>query len=286
MSLTPEDLSSAYRVGCAIAQEDMEKHAFLGQAFSGAKFLLGMGNLGQKGSGLARLSAHHVGMPLGFGAFAAMGAEEGEKSQAFVKGLAGGLAFNLGMPLGASIGKRLLAPGFRGGVGNMRIMKGLGFGDDAVKMMGASHSMNKPMHGAIRALERRLGAGTASKADLSNMFGRVISAGKAAGKNMSPEMAETYKKILAMRKKFMSGALDPKSQSELSSLYSQFSKQLYKQGKGMGPASAQRGLAGIRAAKMVGGIGGGMALGFQADHAVQDAFSTTPASVFDATGGH
>ena len=64
-STSPEE--RAYALGKAMAQEDFEKQAFLGGVFNAGKFLLGMGNLGAKGSGLARVSAHHVGMPLGFG---------------------------------------------------------------------------------------------------------------------------------------------------------------------------------------------------------------------------
>ena len=132
------DLRDAYLVGQKLALDShFEKTAFLGGVAQAGKFLFGMGHLGAKGSRLSRISAHHVGVPLGFGVLGAATAEEGQRSEAFAKGLAGGLAFNLAMPLGGAIGKRLLAPGF-GGKNTLGIMKGMGFSDDASRMMASS----------------------------------------------------------------------------------------------------------------------------------------------------
>ena len=74
-----QNLERAYAIGSELAIADyQEKVAFLGAIGSAGKFLLGMGHLGAKGSTAARLSAHHVGMPLGFGLLGAATAEEGK----------------------------------------------------------------------------------------------------------------------------------------------------------------------------------------------------------------
>ena len=53
----PSDIIKAYHIGKEAAEaEYMHKEAFLGSVASAGKFLLGMGNLGQKGSTLARIS--------------------------------------------------------------------------------------------------------------------------------------------------------------------------------------------------------------------------------------
>jgi len=287
--MTPREEAAlrAYRLGANLAQVHMEKTAFLGTAWKAGKFLAGMGNLGAKGSGLARISAHHVGVPLGFGAFNALMAEEGKKTEAFIKGVAGGAAFNFAMPLGGFIGKRLLAPGFKGD-GALKIMKSIGFGDDAVKLMGASRNLNQPMHGTFRALERRLGAGTASKSDLMGVFRRLHKNTKSVGgvKSLGEDAKATYKQLQDLRTTFRKGNLTPEQQSQLQGLYSTFSKQLKAQGMGMGTRGQQLRLRGIGAGKFLGSVGGGLFLGQKVDHALQDAMTTHPASVFDATGGH
>lgn len=287
--MTPREEAAlrAYRLGASLAQAHMEKTAFLGTAWKAGKFLAGMGNIGAKGSGLARISAHHVGMPLGFGAMNALMAEEGKKTEAFIKGVAGGAAFNFAMPLGGFIGKRLLAPAFKG-KGALKVMRSIGFGDDAIKLMGASRNLNQPMHGTFRALERRLGAGTASKGDLKGMFERILTNTRSVGgtKALGEDARKTYQQLSDMRKLFRKGNLTPEQQSQLQGLYSTFSKQLKAQGMGMGSRGQQMALKGIGAGKFIGSMGGGMFLGMKADHAVQDAMTTHPASVFDATGGH
>jgi hypothetical protein len=287
--MTPKEEATlqAYNLGAKLAHAHMEKTAFLGAAWKAGKFLAGMGNLGTKGSRLAGISAHHVGMPLGFGAMNAAMAEEGQRTEAFVKGVAGGAAFNFAMPLGGYIGKRLLAPAFRG-KGALKVMRSIGFGDDAINLMGASRNLNQPMHGTIRALERRLGAGTASKADLSDMFKRVFKNTSSAGgsKALGTDAKKTYDQLQDMHMMFRKGSITPEQQSQLQGLYSTFSKQLKAQGMGMGTRGQQMALKGIGAGKFIGSMGGGMFLGMQADHAIQDAMTTHPASVFDATGGH
>ena len=287
--MTPEQrkLLGAYRIGASLAKEHMQKTAFLGAAWSGAKFLAGAGNLGAKGSMLARISPHHIGMPLGFGAFSAATAEEGHKSEAFVKGLLGGAAFNYAMPLGGFIGKRLLAPAYKG-EGALKVMKSIGFGDDAIAFMGASRNLNQPMHGVFRDLGRRLGSGTASKSDLLDMFRRLHRNTKSVGgvNALGEDARATYGQIQNLRTLFRQGKLTPEQQSQLQGLYTTFSKQLKAQGMGMGTRGQRMKLKGIGAGKFIGSAGGGMYLGMQADHAVQNAMGTHPASVFDATGGH
>lgn len=287
MNPREEAALQAYKLGANLAHVHMEKTAFLGAAWNAGKFLAGMGNLGAKGSRLAGISAHHIGMPLGFGVMNAAMAEEGQKTEAFIKGLAGGAAFNYAMPLGGFIGKRLLAPAFKG-KGALKVMKSIGFGDDAVKFMGASRNLNQPMHGTFRALDRRLGAGTASKGDIKGMFDRIFTNTRSVGgtKALGEDARKTFQQLSDMRKLFRKGQLTPEQQSQLQGLYSTFSKQLKSQGMGMGTRGQQMALKGIGAGKFIGSMGGGMFLGMKADHAIQDAMSTHPASVFDATGGH
>lgn len=276
--MKPGDLEHAYKLGSELARQHFEKTAFLGGVLQGGKFLLGMGNLGAKGSGLARISAHHVGMPVGFGVMGAMGAEEGQKTEAFMKGLAGGLAFNAGMFLGAPLGKRLLAPGFSG-KGSQRIMRRLGFTEDAVSHMGASQTLNKKIHGS---LERKLDAGVASKGQLKSLGSEFR--GATEGLELTEDLAAQRKKLMDMFEN--PGALTGDQQAELKKLYSQFSSGLYKGGYGTGSSGARAGLKGIRFAKGLGTMAGGMGLGMYASHGVENAMTTHPASVFDARGGH
>ena len=277
---TPSDLLKAYQVGSSLAYtEHLEKNAFLGGVLPAGKFLLGMGNLGQKGSTLARLSSHHVGMPLGFGVLGAATADEGERTEAFAKGLVGGLVFNAAMPLGGAIGKRLLAPGF-GGKSSKGIMRSLGYGDDAASTMAASQALNKPFHGS---LTRRLDAGTASAGQLRDLRTTFLQQVRGL-KNMSPELTAQRKKLQAMLRQ--GGALKPEQQAELRRLYSDFTSNLYKAGYGTGSKGQQAMLKGLRFSKGLGTMAGGMGLGMAASHQVEGMMDSKPASVFDARGGH
>ena len=277
---TPPDLLTAYQIGSSLAySQHLEKNAFLGGVVPMGKFLLGMGHLGQKGSTLARLSSHHVGMPLGFGVLGAATAEEGERAEAFAKGLAGGLVFNAAMPLGGAIGKRLLAPGF-GGKSSKGIMKGIGFGEDAASTMAASQALNKPFHGAIT---RSLDAGTASARQLRNLRTTFLQQVRGL-KNMSPELTAQRKKLQAMLRQ--GNALKPEQQAELRKLYSEFTSNLYKSGYGTGSRGQQAMLKGLRFSKGLGTMAGGMGLGMVASHKVEGMMDSKPASVFDARGGH
>jgi len=269
----------AYALGKELALKTFEKQAFLGGVFNAGKFLLGMGNLGAKGSRLARLSAHHVGMPVGFGLMGAASSEEGEKMEGFVKGLAGGLMFNAAMPIGGIIGKKLLAPGF-GGKNTSSIMRGMGFGDDAAAHMAASQGLNKPLHGAV---SRRLGAGTAKAKDLKKLESAWTEQGKGLV-NLSDDLAKQQKSI----GKLLNSAvpLTPTQQGELAKQLSAFTKGLYKGGYQTGSGGARAMLKGTRFAKGVGTMAGGMGLGMYGSHAVENAMTTHPASVFDARGGH
>ena len=274
-SLSPEE--RAYAIGKAMALEDFEKQAFLGGIFNAGKFLLGMGNLGAKGSGLARISAHHVGMPLGFGAMGAMSAEEGERGTGFLKGLAGGLAFNAAMPLGGFIGKKLLAPGF-GGKSTKGIVRGMGFGDDAAARISASQGINKPLHGSI---SRRLSAGTADPKHLDKL--REAWTAQNKGLNLTGDLQTQQQAISNL---LSSGALNPAQQAELAKQLGAFTKGLYRSGYQTGGRGARAMLKGTRFAKGLGTMAGGMGLGMYASHGVEGALDTTPASYFDARGGH
>ncbi len=275
-----QELKRAYYIGRELALSDhQEKVAFLGSIGQAGKFLLGMGNLGAKGSTAARISAHHVGMPLGFGLLGAATAEEGQGMEGFAKGLAGGLAFNAAMPLGGFIGKKLLAPGF-GGKNTLGLMKRMGFADDAAKQMSASQALNKPIHGS---LGRRLDAGTASAGQLRDLRSNFLTTTRGINRNLSPELKAQAKQLRELlRNKNLTGA----QQAELKKLYSQFTSGLYKGGYNTGSTGAKAMLKGTRFAKGLGTMAGGMGLGMAASHQVEGMMDTHPASVFDSRGGH
>lgn len=278
MTTYPE-LMRAYEIGKSVAEsEHLEKIAFLGGVASTGKFLLGMGNLGAKGSRLARISSHHVGMPLGFGALGAATAEEGERAEGFAKGLVGGLVFNAAMPLGGHIGKKLFAPGF-GGKNSFGIMKRIGFGDDAARNMSSSQALNKKVHGS---LGRKLDAGTASTKQVTSLGDDFTT--QTSGLNLTEDLAKQQQKLQAM---FDDAAnLTGAQQAELKKLYSQFTSGLYKGGYTTGSKGQRAMLKGLRFSKGLGTMAGGMGLGMAASHQVEGMMDSHPASVFDSRGGH
>lgn len=279
-------VQDAYALGVQLATHThLEKTAFLGGIAQAGKFLVGMGNLGAKGSRLARISPHHVGMPLGMGIVGAVTADEGQRMEGLAKGLAGGLVFNAAMPLGASIGKRILAPGFSG-KGSARVMKGIGFSDDAVKNMTASQRLNKPLHDSPlrpfkRSIERSLGAGTASRSQIKTL-GKNFS-NNTQGLNLSDDMLLQQQKLQQM---FNRGSLSPQQQADLKKMYSEFTSGLYQSGYTTGTSGQRAALKGIRIAKGTGIMAGGMGLGMTLAHPVESALDSHPASVFDAAGRH
>jgi hypothetical protein len=281
---SPQELKHAYDIGRQLALSDhQEKVAFLGGIGQAGKWLLGMGHLGAKGSTSAKyLSAHHIGMPIGFGLLGAATAEEGQGMEGFAKGLAGGLVFNAAMPIGGFLGKRLLAPGF-GGKNTAGLMKGMGFTDDAAKQMSASQTLNKPLHTGTGSLSRQLEAGTASAGQLRDLRSNFLTTTRGINRKLSPELKAQAKQLRELLKnKNLSGA----QQAELKKLYSQFASELYKGGYSTGSGAARAMLKGTRFAKGLGTMAGGMGLGMVASHQVESMMDTHPASVFDARGGH
>lgn len=275
---SPKELKHAYDIGRQLALSDhQEKVAILGGIGQAGKWLLGMGNLGAKGSRAAGLSAHHVGMPVGFGLLGAATAEDGQGMEGFAKGLAGGLVFNAAMPIGGFLGKKLLAPGF-GGKNTLGIMRRMGFADDAAKQMSASQTLNKPIHGS---LGRRLDAGTASTKQVGKLGDDFAT--NTANLPLTEELAGQQAKLKSM---FSQGNLTGPQQAELKKLYSQFTSALYKGGYSTGSGTARGMLKGTRFAKGLGTMAGGMGLGMAASHQVEGMMNTHPASVFDARGGH
>ena len=270
-------LLRAYNIGKRVADEEMSKVAFLGAITSGAKFLTGMGHLGAKGSTLAKLtSPHNVGVPLSFGVLGAVTADEGHKTEGFLKGLAGGVAWNVASPFGSTLGRRLLAPAFKGN-NTMGVMRGIGFDNRASQLMSTSQRLNKPWHGAV---ERRLSRGVAGKSEIAKV--KQVFSGL-DDLPMSPELAAQKKKIEQL---LNMGSLGPQQQVELHKLYSQFTSSLYQQGFKSGTGGQRAMLKGLRFSKGLGGAVGGMAAGMGAGHMVEGALDAAPASAFDATGGH
>ena len=282
--INDELLRKAYLTGSELAYtSDLEKVAFLGGAINVGKFLMGMGHLGAKGSRLARISPHHIGQPLGFGVIGAATAEEGQGMEGFVKGVAGGLAFNAAMPIGGFLGKRLLGGAFKG-KGTSAIMKRMGFADGAVANMAASQKLNKALHGSFlrSPITRKLDAGLASNAQIKALrknFTSTLKPLKGLDKDLKAQRT-------ALSKLFRQKNLSPAQQAELKKLYSQFSKSLYKSGYGTGTLGQRAALSGLRFSKGLGSVAGGMGLGAYLTHGVESAMDTQPASVFDARGGH
>ena len=279
------DLETAFNVGRELARQEFEKTAFLGSIYRGGKFLLGMGHMGKAGSGLSRISGHHIGTPLGFGLMGAASAEEGEKSKAFIKGLAGGLAFNALMPLGASIGKRIFAPGFSG-KGSSKLMKSIGFSDEATAAMKASQNLNKALRsrqGLFRGVsERALGSGNfRHSSKLTNYLDDVLK----LQENYLPRALRTRLKDIRTQLGNKSGVL-AKDQTQVLKDLQDISSKLYKGGFRQGTTAQQRALKGLRFSKGLGIAAGGMGLGMMGSHALENTINTTPASYFNSTGGH
>ena len=270
-----DPILEAYKVGKLLAHNDFEKQAFVAPLGKALKFLFMGGHLGKPGSFLSKLSPHHVGTPLGFGAFSAATADEGERGSAFVKGLAGGAAFGaIGMPIGRALGARLFAPGFRG-ANTKGMIKSLGFSDEAASNISASQQLNKLLHGST---QRRLSSGNLSNAQRKKLHKawKDIPTG-----TLPEELAAQHAKLTSQ----LGTTLKPINQKELGGQLSAFTKSLNQLGYQSAPAGAKAKLKGIRFAKGVGAIGGGMGLGITADHKAQELFNTTPASVFDSSKG-
>jgi len=256
-----------YKVGSAMAQAEFEKQAFLGGMLTGAKFLLGMGHLGRAGGLASRISAHHVGMPLGFGAMGALTAEDGKRMEGFGAGVLGGLAFNAGMPLGSMIGKKLLSP-FGTGAKSLARM---GFGPDSARLIQASRGANKQ----LASVQRRMSAGNYSPTDALNVLKSNMSNYGVNVKNLSPELRRQYADLLKMR-----GTLAPGQYGSYHSQLTNFANQMATAGVSMGSSTAQGLYSGARKAKWLGSAIGGMGMGMGASHLVEDAVKSPPSSIY------
>ena len=267
----------AYSAGRDLAVRDFEKQAFLGGLLQGGKFLMGMGHLGRAGTLSSRISAHHIGMPVGMGIMGAMGAEEGHRAEGFMKGLAGGLVFNAAMPLGGFIGKRLLAPGFRGSK-TLGAIKNMGFSAPAAKRISASQTINRQLH----PLARRLSAGNMDAKHFKRLNTALTDAGPGLG-TLPAELKSQHTKIQSLLSKGTN--LTPAQQKALNSEIETFTKGLYDSGLQTGTLGQKTRLRGVRFAKGLGSAVGGMGLGAMLSHRAEAAMSPG-SSFFDAKGGH
>ena len=87
----------------------------LGRGVRRASWLMGMG--AKEGSRWSRFHTNWIGMPTGAGlANMWISPEEEHKGKAFLKGFAGGLAFNAAMPVGSALGRGALSSLKRGGL--------------------------------------------------------------------------------------------------------------------------------------------------------------------------
>jgi len=262
-----DTLVESYKLGRRLALDNFEKTAFLGAALTGGKFLLGMGNLGRAGSMASRISTHHIGMPLGFGAIGALTADEGKRMEGFAGGFIGGLGFNLGMSAGGAIGKRLFSPFGRGAKG----LKRMGFEDDASSLIQASRVANKNLN----KVRRRMDSGNFNA---STSMEYVDDALKGSGVDVARLPADLAKQLQTLKQ--TAGSVTPANMKQFANQLSEFTGNLAKQGVGMGSASAQAMYRGSRMAKNIGGIVGGIGVGMAADHALRGVIETPPSSIY------
>jgi len=285
------NLIKAYEEGKELALDTMTKEAMLSSILKGGKFLFTGGHLGKPGSFISRLSPHHLGAPLGGGLFGAYTAEEGEKAKGFVKGVAGGLLFNAAMPIGMGLGKRIMAPGFSG-AGSTKIMKGIGYSDEATAAMRASQNINK-------ALNTKPG----SMLNPLNLFKGVTERALSSGNfKFDPRLAKSLEDVLKQQNKLIPDALKTriknltfklnspggvaaKNQAKVLEELRDISSQLYKGGYSTGSLGQRMALKGTRFAKGVGMMGGGIGLGYALQGPMENALDSSPASYFNSTGG-
>lgn len=282
MSQREHELEKAYRIGAELAREQhLEKTAFISPLVNTAKFLFMGGRLGKAGSAASKISPHWVGAPLGFGAMEAMSAEEGDKVNAFGRGMVSGLLFNPLMSVGGRIGGRLLAPGLKGmGTGSSaaRFMKRVGFSDDATKLMQMSRGINKQLHsGVLKNTQRALQAGNYKGSNIKDFLKSID----------SKSIPEALRGDLQKLQNQFSGRVAASQQASALQDLQNFSKKLYETGYSSGGTAAQRALKATRFAKGVGMAAGGMGLGMMGSHPITEAMKHTPASYFNEyNGGH
>ena len=275
MSISQDELLKSYLVGRAVAEQNFEKQAFIAPLGNALKFLFMGGHLGKAGSIASKISPHHIGMPLGFGAFSAATAEEGERGSAFTKGLAGGLAFNAFTPIGRLLGSRIAAPGFTTRSSG-KILGRMGFSDDAVANIGASQNINKLLHGGT---SRRLASGNLSAKQQSQLLSKIKGIEL---KNVDPNLKNQLDNLRGSLK----AGINPADQKQFLEQMKKFTKALRTESAATGPAGAQKMLKGVGISKMIGGGLGGLGLGIYGDHTVQGMFDTPPASVFSNRETH
>ena len=276
-----EALLKAYKLGCELAySSDMEKTAFIAPVVNAAKFMFMGGNLGRAGSVASKISPHWVGAPLGFGAMEAAMAEEGDKVNAFGRGMVSGLLFNPLMSIGGKIGGRLLAPGLKGvGTGSSaaKFMRRIGFSPEATNQMQLARGLNKQLHsGMLKNTQRALQSGNYTGGNIKNYLKKIDS-------KMVPEALRDD--LLKLQNQFSGRVASSQQAKALQDLQS-FSKKLYEAGYGAGGTAAQRALKATRIAKGVGMAAGGMGLGMLGSHPITASMDNSQASYFNQYGGH
>lgn len=282
MRYKEQALEKAYSLGAELAKEShIEKTAFISPLVNAGKFLFMGGNIGKAGSMASKISPHWVGAPLGFGAMEAAMAEEGDKVNAFGRGMVSGALFNPLMSIGGRLGGRLLAPGLKGvkpGSSAAKFMKRLGFSDDATRLMQKSREINKQLHsGTLKNTQRALQSGNYRGGNVQKVLKDID------GSTLSDEMAANLQSL----KNRFGGRIAASEQSSALQDLQAFSKKLYDTGYGSGSTAAKRGLKATRIAKGVGMAAGGMGLGMLGSHPVTEAMKHQPASYFnDYNGGH
>ena len=283
MTNLEEQLAQAYAIGSKLAElREQEKTAFISPLMKGVKFMFTGGHLGKPGSLISKLSPHHIGAPLGFGVFEAAMAEEGDKVDAFGRGVVSGLAFNLLMPVGGRIGRKLLAPGLKGtGAGSSatKLMQRLGFGGEATAQMQASRAINKQLHsGLFSNTQRALASGNYRGGNIGKALGKLDA--KALG--LTDDMA---KELTRLKTLFSGGRLAATEQAKALQSLQTFSSNLYKSGFSTGSSGARAALKSTRFAKGLGQAVGGMGLAMGLSHPITATMDHKPASYFNQ-GGH
>jgi hypothetical protein len=147
-------IDQSYEIGKQLAIREFEKQAFVGALANAGKviwnspvrkalgYLSGMGGrVGRQGSFAYKyLPSSTVGVGLGGGTLSALGAEDGNKVNAFVAGALGtGLGFGLFRNY-QHLGKRLLTPWMRRA--NLKRYTNMGFSDDASNALMRKNELN------------------------------------------------------------------------------------------------------------------------------------------------
>jgi hypothetical protein len=271
------NINTPYELGRQLAIREFEKQAFLGALANVGKavwnspfrkaigYMTGMGGrIGRQGSFAYKyLPSSTVGIGLGGGTVSAIGADEGNRTNAFV---AGALGAGLGLGLFRNyqhLGKRILTPFMRRG--NLKRYTNMGFSDDASNALIRKNELNF----VGEQLQHRGGdARFLGKYMKSKQFGTL-------DKSQQDFIRQGYNASLKNK-----GYIDPKFTEGLTGMQNQ-AKTMAKgflDDPNLSKMTKFKYHLGTKG-KYVGSVGGGLAISNAVSHPVET-FSTTAANAF------